>query len=74
MPIISHLKRPRRSFSKIKKIIDVPNLMDIQRSSYEKVPTSQPGFGREKEHRPSRRVQIRVSNQRISMKPRPLST
>jgi DNA-directed RNA polymerase subunit beta len=36
LSVISHLKRPRRSFSKIKKIIEVPNLMDIQRSSYEK--------------------------------------
>jgi DNA-directed RNA polymerase subunit beta len=36
LSIISHMKRPRRTFSKIKKIIDVPNLMDIQRTSYEK--------------------------------------
>jgi DNA-directed RNA polymerase subunit beta len=29
------MKRPRRNFAKIRKVIDVPNLMDIQRKSYE---------------------------------------
>ncbi len=32
---VSHLHRPRKSFARIKQIIDVPNLIDIQKRSYE---------------------------------------
>ena len=32
---ISHLYRPRKSFAKIKPVISVPNLIDIQRKSYD---------------------------------------
>ncbi|MCB1198414.1 MAG: DNA-directed RNA polymerase subunit beta, partial [Deltaproteobacteria bacterium] len=34
--LINHLQRPRRNFASIRQVIDVPNLMDVQRKSYEK--------------------------------------
>jgi len=34
--LINHLHRPRRNFASIQKVIEVPNLMDVQRKSYEK--------------------------------------
>ncbi|MCI5072935.1 DNA-directed RNA polymerase subunit beta [bacterium] len=33
---VNHLHRPRKNFSKINKVIDVPNLIDIQKRSYER--------------------------------------
>ncbi|MCB0272796.1 MAG: DNA-directed RNA polymerase subunit beta [Bdellovibrionales bacterium] len=34
--LINHMQRPRRNFSNIRQVIEVPNLMDVQRKSYEK--------------------------------------
>ena len=35
-PVIQNNFRARKSFAKIGKIIDIPNLIDIQKQSYEK--------------------------------------
>lgn len=34
-PLNLHRKRFRRSFNKIERIVEIPNLIDIQKSSYE---------------------------------------
>src|SRR5207237_9310054 len=36
VPVIQNNFRARKSFAKIGKIIDIPNLIDIQKQSYEK--------------------------------------
>src|SRR6266446_2818219 len=33
--LVSHMHRARKSFAKIKHVIDIPNLIDIQRRSYD---------------------------------------
>ena len=32
---VNHLHRPRKLFSKIKHVIEVPNLIDVQKRSYD---------------------------------------
>ena len=52
--------RIRQSFGKIEKIIEIPNLIDIQKKSYEKFLQSNVPLNERRGHRPAGRVPQRV--------------
>ena len=50
--------RVRKNFAKIKKIIDIPNLIDIQKQSYEKFLQADIAAREARGRRPSGRLQV----------------
>ena len=62
-PMIQNNFRVRKSFAKIGKIIDIPNLIDIQKQSYEKFLQKDIAAREARGRRPSGRLQERLPDQ-----------
>ena len=64
--------RVRKTFAKIAKIIDIPNLINIQKQSYEKFLQADIAPGEARGPRPSGRLQVASSRSATSTRPRSL--
>ena len=64
--------RVRKTFAKIAKIIDIPNLINIQKQSYEKFLQADIAAGEARGPRPSGRLQVASSRSGTSTRPRSL--
>ena len=62
-PVIQNNFRVRKTFAKITKIIDIPNLIDIQKHSYEKFLQTDIAAREARGRRPSGRLQERLPDQ-----------
>ena len=62
-PVIQNNFRARKTFAKIAKIIDIPNLIDIQKQSYEKFLQKDIAARQARGRRPAGRLQERLSDQ-----------
>ena len=62
-PVIQNNFRARKSFAKIGKIIDIPNLIDIQKQSYEKFLQKDTPLDKRRGCRSAGRLQERLSDQ-----------
>ena len=62
-PVIQNNFRARKTFAKIAKIIDIPNLIDIQKQSYEKFLQKDIAARQARGRRPAGRLQERLPDQ-----------
>ena len=62
-PVIQNNFRVRKNFAKIAKIIDIPNLIDIQKQSYEKFLQKDIAAEQARGRRPAGRLQERLPDQ-----------
>ena len=62
-PVIQNNFRVRKNFAKIAKIIDIPNLIDIQKQSYEKFLQKDIPLDQREDVGPAGRLQERLPDQ-----------